>query len=128
MFMNRYGIKKGDIFLVVLLLAAAAAIWGLFATQQTDRVYGEIWQDGERIYQFQLSDDYEKTLEIQGKTYTDTVEIKDGKMRFVSADCPDKVCVHTGWISKSGQLAVCIPNRVMIRIVGGETEVDAVTS
>ncbi len=128
MFMSKYGLKKGDLLLIALLIAAAAAIWGVFAAQQTDSVYGEIWQDGERIHLIKLSENYEKTITVQGKNYTDTIEISDGKMRFISADCPDKVCVHTGWISKSGQLAVCIPNRVMIRITGGQSDLDAVTS
>ena len=126
--MNKKWFKKGDAVIVALLLVGAAGIWGLFAAQQTGSLYGEIWQDGKQIHQIRLSDSYENTIVVTGENYTDTIEISGSKMRFVSADCPDRVCVHTGWISKSGQLAVCIPNRVMIRITGGEAEVDAVTS
>ena len=34
-----------------------------------------------------------------------------------TSDCPDQICVHTGKISKIGQAAVCIPFRVVLRII-----------
>jgi len=47
------------------------------------------------------------------------IEIQDGRIRFVYVDCPDQICVNTGWIHQSGQSAVCLPNRAAIVIVGG---------
>ncbi|MDR1000735.1 MAG: NusG domain II-containing protein [Clostridiales bacterium] len=43
--------------------------------------------------------------------------INNDGIAFAASDCPDKVCVHTGYISHAGQTAVCLPNRVAIRIV-----------
>ena len=33
-----------------------------------------------------------------------------------SAACPDRVCVHTGYISRGGQSIVCVPNETVIRL------------
>ena len=43
--------------------------------------------------------------------------IKNGEIAFISSDCPDKVCVKTGWIGHNGEMAVCLPNRLSIKII-----------
>ena len=44
------------------------------------------------------------------------LEIKEGRIRFLSSDCPDQTCVRSGFISRPGEYAVCLPHRLMIRI------------
>lgn len=48
----------------------------------------------------------------------------DGKggIRFYESDCPDQICVHTGFLRKVGDWAACVPNRALIRIRGSEDE------
>lgn len=58
---------------------------------------------------------------------TVTVQVKDGQARALCADCPDKLCVRSGWLCKAGQTAACLPAGILIRITG-ETEVDAVAN
>jgi hypothetical protein len=50
------------------------------------------------------------------------IAVRDGAVGFVRSDCPDKICVHTGFLSIPGQSAVCLPNRVVVRIVAHEEE------
>jgi hypothetical protein len=52
-------------------------------------------------------------------------DVSNGAIAFVASDCPDKVCVHTGYISRAGQVAVCLPNRVAIKIVARAFNPDA---
>ncbi len=55
------------------------------------------------------------------------VELCDGRARVVRADCPDHVCVHTGWITRAGETIACVPNGVVVRIEGrGHDDLDAV--
>ena len=35
------------------------------------------------------------------------------------ADCPDHICVRTGFIDRAGQSIVCVPNAIVIRLIGG---------
>lgn len=53
-----------------------------------------------------------------------TIEVGGGRIRFRESDCPDKVCVKTGYISVNGQVAACIPAKVLIRIIGEVSEDD----
>ncbi len=45
------------------------------------------------------------------------VEVKDGAIRVVEAYCPDKVCIGMGKKVRPGEVIVCLPNRVVIRVV-----------
>jgi thiamine biosynthesis lipoprotein len=47
-----------------------------------------------------------------------TVEVRDGRVAIVQAECPNQVCVRTGWRSDAGDAIVCVPNRAMVRITG----------
>ena len=45
-------------------------------------------------------------------------EVRDGQIAFVKSDCPDQVCVRTGFLSRSGQMAACLPNKMLLYIQG----------
>jgi hypothetical protein len=54
-------------------------------------------------------------------------EVKDGKAAFIHSDCPDQICVHSGFLGAVGQTAACLPNRAAIKIRGDVSDgVDAV--
>lgn len=57
------------------------------------------------------------------------IEIREGRIRVLEADCPRKICRHAGWISSSAQTIVCVPNKILIEIVGASSgaEYDAVS-
>ena len=45
------------------------------------------------------------------------------------ADCPDKLCVHQKAVSRDGESIICLPNKVVVSIEGGEDrEMDAVAN
>lgn len=44
------------------------------------------------------------------------VEIEKDRVRMLYAQCPDKDCIRQGWISRPGQIIVCLPKRMVIKI------------
>lgn len=44
------------------------------------------------------------------------VEVRDGKVAIVEADCPNQVCVKTGWIRRPGEVIACVPNKVLVEV------------
>lgn len=44
------------------------------------------------------------------------VEIDRDRVRMLYAQCPDEDCIRQGWISRPGQIIVCLPNRMVIKI------------
>jgi hypothetical protein len=47
------------------------------------------------------------------------IAVRGGAVGFVSSDCPDKICVRSGFLRIPGQSAVCLPNRVVLRVASG---------
>lgn len=45
-------------------------------------------------------------------------------IEIVEAQCPDQICVRTGFIRKAGQSIVCIPNEVMAALQPAEPTKD----
>jgi len=67
-------------------------------------------------------------LEIEGPLGITHVEIDDGRVRVTESPCREKICIAAGWVSQSGEWIACLPNRVFLRVEGGEeTGVDAQT-
>lgn len=64
-------------------------------------------------------------VEVNGD-FHDTILVENGRIRFEEANCPDLICVKTGWINKTGQMAVCLPNKVSIKIEGSGDGLDGV--
>lgn len=48
-----------------------------------------------------LSADAERTFTGKGDIPV-TVEVQGGRVRVAHSGCPDQVCVHSGWLSRSG--------------------------
>ena len=47
-----------------------------------------------------------------------TVRIEDGAVWVEHADCADRTCERTGKITRAGQSIVCLPNGIVVKIVG----------
>lgn len=47
-----------------------------------------------------------------------TLEVGEGRARVLRSDCPEQICVSSGWIGRPGQTIVCVPNRTVLRLVG----------
>ena len=50
-----------------------------------------------------------------------TLRISGGRAWVTESACPNKICMRMGKISHPGQLIVCVPNRLIIRIAGKTT-------
>ena len=65
-----------------------------------------------------------KTIPIKTEYGYNLIEIGDEEVRVIEADCPDKLDVKQGYISKTGEVIVCLPNRLVIEIKGVDDERD----
>ena len=114
-------LKKGDFVIAGAVLVLAISIWIFGFRGSSEGSRAEIFEDGKLIYTASLLKNRE--IELSGCI----IAVSDGKVRMLSADCPDKVCERAGAISKSGEIIVCAPNRISIKIPG-ESRIDAYVS
>ena len=55
---------------------------------------------------------------------SNTILVQPGRICVSEADCPDRICVHQGWLSDGAAPVVCMPHRLVLRLKDGE-EADA---
>ena len=118
--------KKGDLFIYIaaLLLALLPLMTLLSPVQEATRAVVRI--DGKIVHTFLLDADAEKTF--SSAAGENTVQVKEGKVRILAADCPDKTCVSMGGISRANQVLVCLPHHLTVEIDGADDDApDAVT-
>jgi hypothetical protein len=80
--------------------------------------------DGQVVHRLDLSVDDQRI--VTGSLGETVVQVRDGRIRVADSVCPHNICVRSGWTNRAGDLIVCVPNRVVVR-VEGDGEVDAVT-
>ncbi len=85
----------------------------------------EILQDGELLYTFDLSRAADQLLKLEYHGSGNRVQIQNGRIRVLDAECPDQTCVHMGFLSDTGLPIVCLPNRLVIQYA--DMEVDGAT-
>lgn len=111
--------KAGDLLiLLILLVSIALTLWLVLKPKNASVV--EIYKNGELYMQASL---YENKKIVVDKNGRNIVEIKDGYVRIIEADCVGQECVHTAPIGKNGGVIVCLPNQLVVKIVG---DIDAV--
>ena len=71
--------------------------------------------------------DQDQITHVKGPLGLTEIEVKKGRARIARSPCKNKVCIKSGYIRYADRLAACIPNRVVVRIVGkSHRGVDAV--
>jgi hypothetical protein len=68
----------------------------------------------------------DRLLHVNGPLGESIIEIKNGRTRFVSSPCTNKVCVQSSWISDAGGFTACLPNRISLLISGRHPRFDAI--
>ena len=116
---------KRDLILIGILLLAASALFFLFTEKQAgeEGAAAVVTVDGTEIARYPLNRN--GTFVLNGGS--NTLIVENGEAWISEANCPDKLCMGFGKISKKGEIIVCLPNRLIVVIEGGEAaEVDAV--
>jgi hypothetical protein len=120
-------LRPGDLLVVVAFVVLAVALWSGGRLASSDVTGAVLVQDGTVIRTFTLADlDVDATFGVESLGYHYTIQTGGGRIRFATADCPDKVCVQTGWISRPPQVAACVPGHLLLRITGDSGGVDVI--
>lgn len=122
--MTGLGLSRGD---GALILLAVVLLTGLYVRYWHSEGHGAealVMVDGKpwaRLNLFQNAD-----LDVPGPLGKSHIQVRDGQVRFTASPCPNKICVHTGWLSQGGEVAICLPNRVSLQILASNPRFDAI--
>ncbi|MDD7719579.1 MAG: NusG domain II-containing protein [Eubacteriaceae bacterium] len=119
-------IKKADIVLFLILVALGIAVTVMSLNGAEDGSVVQVSVDGKTYGVYSLNKN--QTIEIKQDKSINKITIKDGHVQMSDSTCKNQICVKTGEISNTSQSIVCLPNKVMVEIVRGEAQFDAVSN
>ncbi len=115
---NREIFSKKDVVIVSIILVGLIG-WALIL-QHSKTAAKAVIMVHSKVYKI-VNLNKNETFKIKWKgKYLMTVQVKDGAIRAKDSTCKNKICVHTGWISKDGQSIVCVPNHIIIYTEGAK--------
>ncbi|MFC3533417.1 NusG domain II-containing protein [Vogesella facilis] len=112
----------GDWLLLLLLLLACGASFRWLWWQQGDAGELVLSAGGQVVSRWPLRLD--QRFELPGPLGITVVEVRAGRARIASDPSPRQYCVQQGWLSRAGEIALCLPNRTAISI-GGQRQDDS---
>ncbi len=129
--------KPGDLVIVLVMLLLTAGSYMIFVSQPA---HGE----GDLIIEARIGGEmvYSEPLRSENAPYEVSIPLPRGGEAVLSVTedsvrvlpmpdwlCPRKICSHVfGEISNPGQNIICVPNRLVIELVGLEhPDVDGIT-
>lgn len=125
--MTQKWISRADLILLAVLAVIGVGLLILPSLlSQSDRLVAEVTVNGEIVL----------TLDLQTAAARETYSLENGvvlvtenhTVAFLSADCPDKVCVQTGALSRVGEVAACVPTGTVVTVKGeSRTAPDGIT-
>ena len=109
------------VVLLVIALAIGTAWWFYGGLRRSGPAEYIITHRGEEIARGPLSQARE--IAVDGQYHLQIV--CDGQSIYVHhSDCPTQDCVRTGKATHPGQSIVCLPEQVIVKLVGAKTETD----
>lgn len=100
------------------LLAVISLLLILLPQKRATGYTADIYQSGELLTSIDLSAVSQPyTFTVTGENgCRNEIEVRPDEIGIISADCPDKLCVHQGFISDSRLPITCLPNRLVIQL------------
>ena len=117
-------LKLGDYLIVavvvVLILLLFSRTFGLNGGERYIVITGVDFQE-----EYDPGED--RVVEVEGPLGTTRVIISDGEAWVEESPCRDKVCIRMGKVSRPGEEAICLPNRVVVQMRGRGGGIDGVS-
>lgn len=117
--------KKQDLILIgSLLLIGIALLAGYRLLYHDSGGSVEITIDGELYQTLSLSKN--TTIELPAGNGSNILTIQDGVADMTDADCPDRLCVKQKAISHTGETLVCLPHKVVVKVINNTDDTETI--
>ncbi len=107
--------KKDARWIGVIVLAAAAVLLARRYAPAEQYPVAVVTVGSEEVLRIDLSDAEDGVIELGDPDVR--LKVEAHKICFYEASCPDKICERTGWLSKAGDTAVCMPFRTAVKLI-----------
>lgn len=115
---RKFNIYDVGMITVIIIISVYLIFFGSgnMVSQNEKTVY--VYSNNELVGEYNLRDDFKDEIKIESVNGGyNTLHIEDGQIWVHDASCPDKVCITQGRISENGEMIVCLPNQMLIKII-----------
>lgn len=117
--------KRVRILLIVAAVIFLVGVAGSFFVRNSPHgQVVQVLQDGKVLYTFDLSSQDNRTIQVEYDGRSNSIQIQDGRIRMLKADCPDHTCIQMGWLDSAAPI-VCLPNHLVIQFASSHNSMDA---
>lgn len=113
---KRKFVKKIDILIIFVLILVCVFIYFKIFNNKYKKTLAQISYNGRIIREINLENAKDEIFTLKENKNV-SFQIKDSKIRFVNTKCPDKLCENVGYIYQPNSVAICMPNKVTLKIV-----------
>ena len=125
-------INKFDIGLIaiIIIINVFFILYGSNNAVKANNKIAYIYSENKLVGEYVLTDDVNDEVKIESETGFNILHIEDGQIWIHDASCPDRVCISQGKISYDGEIIVCLPNKMLIKIVDNneDSEIDFIAN
>ncbi len=107
------------VFVLIFLIVIFLSFFNLFR-KKSEKVAELFVQTPSEKFVYSLSKD--GIYNFKGLLGESSVQIENGKAKFIDSPCENKNCIQSGEINANGQWAACLPNGIFINIEGKSKE------
>ncbi len=112
--------KKLDYFLIVIYsIVAMCSFIFIMDKPIADNVHVEIYIDNDLWGVYELPKSGYKDILVKEKG-ENIVRIAYDGVAVIHSDCKGQLCVHQGFIKNSNSVIACLPNGLLVQLVGKE--------
>ncbi len=110
---GKFQLKPLDFAVTALFLCAIFISFAKISHKSgTEQLLVITAPDAEYVYTLQEDAEYQ----IKGRAGISTICVSEGKAFFKDSACPNKTCVKSAPVSRTGEWSACLPNEVFLRI------------
>ncbi|MBE6144275.1 MAG: NusG domain II-containing protein [Firmicutes bacterium] len=118
--------NKTDIKLIgIILLIALIFLLSFKLFEKNDNKQAIVYYENKKVLTVNLNE--KKEYKVDGYNGEVIIIVNNGKIKVEQENSPLHLCSKQGYISKSYETIVCLPNKISIKIIGNE-ELDVVVN
>ncbi len=121
-------LTKYDILLIIAITIIAFSIYFFVTVALKEPVTNgvvKVYYENEVYKTITLYED--NTYSFSTDLGENEIEVKDGKVKMINADCRDHLCLYEGEIEYNNQSIICLPNKLVVKIENDkESELDSI--
>lgn len=123
--------KKGDYILIVLIIIISVCSILYMTISTGNQLYIQkkviIELDGKPYKEILIDEETSLIIDIEENNIKNKIHIENNKVFMEESNCNNQLCVKQGYIEKSNQMIVCLPNKLSVRIEGIDNEIDVIS-